>query len=130
MMAGSGEGAVRAADALLRANGGRAVLLRMPAAATAGDAGEELGLATPQFQDAELMPAVFRKLSSTATLLVSARAVQTAMGALDVSSDEVLFNEAAGVVIDGVIYAIERVVAEGACGATVQYSLTLRAPLA
>ena len=124
------EGAERAADALLRTNGGRAVLLRLPVAATAGDAAEELGLATPEFQDAEIAPAVFRKLGSSATLLVSANAVEALVGSLAFDSADVLFAGAAGVVIDGVIYGIEQVVAEQAFGAVVQYALTLRAPLA
>ena len=53
--------AQRAADALLRCAGGRAVLLRMPAPANAGDATEQLGLAAPEFQDVELAPVVFRR---------------------------------------------------------------------
>src|SRR5258708_35267924 len=53
--------AVRAADVLLRCAGGRSVLLRMPANASAGDTTEQLGLAIPEFQDVELAPVVFRK---------------------------------------------------------------------
>lgn len=126
----NGDGAGRAADALLRANGGRAVLLRLPAAATAGSAAEELGLATPAFQDAEIAPAAFRRLGSTATLLVSASAVKELVGSLAFDSADVLFAGAAGVVVDGVIYGIERVVAEQAFGTVVRYALTLRAPVA
>ncbi len=51
----------RAADVLLQCAGGRSVLLRMPAPATAGDIGEQLGLAVPSFQDVELSPVVFRR---------------------------------------------------------------------
>src|ERR1700679_2426881 len=73
----------RAADVLLRCAGGRSVLLRMPAPATAGDTTEQLGLAVPTFQDVELAPVVFRKARATAAdgkaarseLMVSASAV-------------------------------------------------------
>ena len=37
------------------------VLLRVPAPAVAGDVTEQLGLATPEFQDVELAPVVFRR---------------------------------------------------------------------
>src|SRR5665213_1558946 len=52
--------AVRAADVLLRCAGGRAVMLRMPAPASAADVAEQLGLAGPEFQDVELAPVAFR----------------------------------------------------------------------
>ena len=55
LLSGSGA-AVRTADVLLRGIGGRSVMLRMPALASAGDVAEQLGLATPEFQDVELAP--------------------------------------------------------------------------
>jgi hypothetical protein len=119
---------VRSADALLRANGGRAVWLRMPAPAAAGNAAEELGLATPLFQDAELSPVVFRKLESTTALLVSASVVKTLVGSLKFDSAEVLLETAAGVVIDCVLYAIVTSVASVWDGEPYSYCLTLRAP--
>jgi hypothetical protein len=124
----AGEGALRLADAALRTNGGRSVLLRMPAPATAGDASEELGLATPQFQDVELAPVVFRKAGSTTTLLVSASAVKAAVGSLAFDAATVLFQDAVGVLIDGVLYAVESAIAEQAQGTPYCYVLTLRAP--
>ena len=120
---------VRAADVLLRANGGRSVLLRMPAPAIAGAQGEELGLATPEFQDAELAPVVFRKAESTATLLVSASAVKGIVGSLEFDSADVLFETAVGVVVDGVVFVIETCVASQAVGEVYCYCLTLRAPV-
>ena len=88
------DAAVRAADALLRATGGRAVMLRMPAPAVAGNDGEQLGLATPQFQDIELAPVAFRKAESTSTLLVSGSAVKAVVGSLKFNSAELLFEDA------------------------------------
>jgi len=120
---------VRAADILLRGSGGRSVLLRMPAPAVAGAQGEELGLATPGFLDTVLSPAVFRKAESTATLLVSASAVQGIVGSLEFASADVLFETAAGVVVDGMVFVIEKCLASPAAGEVSYYCLTLRAPV-
>jgi hypothetical protein len=119
---------VRAADALLRANGGRAVMLRMPAPAVAGNDGEQLGLVTPQFQDIELAPTMLRKAGSTSTLLVSGSAVKAVTGSLQFNAAEVLFETAVGVVIDGVVYTILSSTAATSDGKTYVYSLELRAP--
>src|SRR5579875_3080283 len=100
------DGAVRAADTVLRANGGRAVMLRLPAPAVANDDGEQLGLATPQFQDVELAPVAFRKLETTTVLLVSGSAVRSIVGSLKFNSAEVLFETAVGVMVDCVLYTI------------------------
>ena len=120
---------VRAADVLLRVNGGRSVLLRMPAPAVPGAQGEELGLATPEFQDAVLAPVVFRKAESTAVLLVSASVVAGVVGSLTFDSAEVLFETAAGVVVDGVLFVIENCVTSAVGGEAYCYCLTLRAPV-
>ncbi len=55
------DAARRAAESLLRSTGGRAVSLRIPAPAATGGVDEQIGLGTPEFQDAELSPVVFRK---------------------------------------------------------------------
>jgi hypothetical protein len=122
------DAAVRAADSLLRANGGRAVLLRLPAPAVANDDGEQLGLATPLFQDVQLAPAAFRQSAKTSTLLLSGSAVKAVVGSLQFNSVEVLFETAAGVVVDGVLYTIISSTAATADGATYVYSLELLAP--
>ncbi len=122
------DAAVRAADAVLRANGGRAALLRMPAPAVANNDGEQLGLAMPQFQDVELAPVVLRKAESTKTLLVSGSAVTALLGSLEFNSALVLFETALGVVIDGLLYTIMSSTAATSDGATYVYSLELRAP--
>src|SRR3984885_45974 len=109
--------AVRAADALLRCAGGRSVLLRMPAQATAGDVTEELGLAVPEFQDVELAPVVFRKARAPGAdgkaaqweLMVSATAVNAIVGSLGYSAASVLFETAFGVLADGVLMEVESV---------------------
>jgi hypothetical protein len=100
----------------------------MPAPAVAGSDAEQLGLATPEFQDAELSPAVFRKAESTTTLLVSASAVRAMVCSLKFDSADVLFETAAGVLIDEVLYAIAASEASVWDGEPYSYCLTLRAP--
>lgn len=104
------------------------MLLRMPAPAVAGNAGEQLGLATPLFQDVPLAPVVLRDAESTKTLLVSGSAVKAIVGTLQFNSADVLFETAFGVVMDGVLYTILSNTAATSDGATYVYSLELRAP--
>jgi hypothetical protein len=138
-----GSAAVRAADVLLRCAGGRSVMLRVPANASAGDTTEQLGLAVPEFQDVELGPVVFRKGRQAASaltvavdkatkweLMVSATAVQKVVGSLGYSAAGVLFATAYGVLIDGVLMEVISATESEAFGAPYVYRLVLRAPLA
>jgi hypothetical protein len=136
----------RAADVLLRALGGRTVTLRMPAPAIPADPTEQLGLATPAFQDIPLAPAVYRKARATiassgikSELLVSATAVQQIVGSLAYASASVLFANAAGILAgpesddagtDSPLLEIVSASAEEAFGQPYVYRLILRAPLA
>ena len=120
---------LRIADAALRTNGGRCVLLRLPSPAVSGDDSEQLGLATPQFQDVPVEPATFRKTEgATSVLLVSASAIKALVTTLAFNSVEVLFATAAGVVIDAVLYNIVAFNTSQATGEPFCYSLNLRAP--
>ena len=138
----SGAAAVRAADVLLRCAGGRSVLLRMPANASAGDTTEQLGLAVPEFQDVELAPVVFRKARQAASaltvavdkatrweLMVSATAVQKVVGSLGYSAASVLFATAFGVLIDGVLMEVVSATESEVFGVPYVYRLVLQAPL-
>lgn len=130
--------ATRAADALLRGVGGRSVLLRVPATASANDVNEQLGLAVPEFQDVELAPAAFRSARATVAegkaakweLLVSATTVQALLGSLGYGAAEAMFGAAFGVLIDGVLMTVESATAAEADGAAYLFRLVLRAPLA
>lgn len=130
--------ASRTADVLLRTTAGRAVLLRMPATASANDVTEQLGLATPQFQDMELAPVVFRSMRATVAegkaarweMLVSASAVETLVGSLGYGAAESLFGAAFGILVDGVLMTVESTTAAEVRGAAYLYRLVLRAPLA
>jgi hypothetical protein len=128
-------------DALLRGVGGRTVLLHLPAPAIPGDPGEQLGLATPQFQDVALSPALFRRVrAKTGTadkpdedsyeLMVSASAVERAAGTLGFNAGELLFAQADGVLIDGALYGITWVATAEAFGSPYLYRLGLRGTIA
>jgi hypothetical protein len=147
-MANGSAVAVRAADTLLRGVGGRKVLLRIPAPAIAGDDGEQLGVATPGFQDLALWPVVFRRVRATMTpatalevgatagkatqfeLLVSATVVRGLVGSLGYASAAVLFQEAFGVLVDAALLEVESATWSEVDGTPYLYRLLLREPLA
>ena len=120
-------GAGRMADALLRGVGGRTVLLHMPAPAVAGDDGEQVGIAIPEFRDLPLGPVVFRLVGDLGELLVSASAVEKLVGSLEFGSAGLLFATAAGVLVDGLLYLVTSVVSAGAFGAVYLYRVKVRA---
>ncbi len=119
----------RLADAVLHACGGKAVRLRLAAPAAGGDDAEQLGLATPGFQDVVLSPAVLRRNASTKQLLIAASAVLSVVGTLGYDSADVLFTTAVGVMLGDDLYDIESCVAMTAQGATYAYLLTLQPPV-
>ncbi len=128
----------RTADVLLQSAGGRTVLLRIPAPATAGDTAEQLGLAVPEFQDVELTPVVFRKARSSGSagkaakreLMISATAVDVLVGSMGYAAASVLFETAFGVLVDGVLMEIESATESEVSGSVYVYRLLLRIPLA
>ncbi len=124
--------AVRTADALLRATGGRVVLLRLPAPAVPSDPTEQLGLATPEFQDVELGPVALYEQGTNETreLLVSASAVSGIVGSLGYSAANVLFAVAYGVLVDGVLMEVVSAAESEVGGAPYVYRLMLKAPAA
>ena len=130
--------AARTADVLLRTMGGRSVMLRMPAQAVPADVTEQLGIATPMFQDLPLTPVAYRKARATVSegkaakweLLVSATVVESLVGSLAYASASVLFAEAYGVLSDDELLEIESATEEQAFGQPYVYRLVLIAPLA
>jgi len=105
-------------------------MLRMPAPASAGDVGEQLGLAVPEFQDVELAPVVLLRGKGTQReLLVSAAAVNALVGSMGYSAGSVLFADAFGVLLDGVLMAVESVAESELSGSPYVYRLTLRGPV-
>ena len=131
--------AQRTTDTLLRSLGGRTVLLRISSPAVAGDIGEQLGLAAPQFQEIALMPAVLRRVRATIArgastkvaeyeLLVSATAVEKTVSSLAFDSVAVLFAQASGIVVDGMLLEIVSFAPAEAFGAAYLYRLALNGP--
>ena len=135
-MSGAGAG-VRMADALLRTLGGRTVLLHIPTPAIEGDAGEQVGLGVPMFQDVELGPVVFRRVlvgrgdetvAAKSELLVSASAVERIVGSLAFDSAAVLFQNVAGVLVDADLLRVVSVTSAEAFGEVYLYRLGLIGP--
>ena len=135
------DSAARATDILLRAMGGRSVLMRMPALAVPDDPPEQLGLATPEFQDIPLAPAVYRKARATlaegkaakSELLVSVYTIERVVGSLAYASAGVLFANAVGILTGPDSTELLEIVSastEEAHGQPYVYRLLLRAPQA
>lgn len=123
----------RAADALC-SSGARSVMLRVPAPAIPGDSAEQLGLATPQFQDFQLSPVVFRNSVAQAAedkarrrdLIVSASSVESLTGSAELASADALFASAFGVLIDDALLTITAATELEAGGVVYAYRLSLR----
>jgi hypothetical protein len=127
------DGALRAADALLRALGGCQVMLRMPGAAAASVDGEQLGLSQPTFVDLPLGPAIIRDARLVMTtapakfeLLLSASAVQSQVSARGLGSADVLFAMATGFLIGGEFFLIESTSFTESMGNACLYRVLLR----
>jgi hypothetical protein len=129
--------AARVTDVLLRAMGGRTVMLRMPAPAVPTDVTEQLGIATPTFQDIPLGPVFYRKARATVAegkaakweMLVSATVVESLVGSLTYASASVLFAAAYSVLSDDELFEIESATQEQVFGQPYVYRLVLHAPL-
>jgi hypothetical protein len=121
-------GAMRTAVTALRNSGGCIATLRMPGLASSGDATEELGLATPQFQDLLLGAVAFSKSDSNTKLTVAAASILALTESFAFDSADVLFTTAAGVVIDDELFLIADIAAACANGKPYSYTLTLQHP--
>lgn len=123
-----GVNAVRLADTALRNHCGFLALLRLPGVAASGDA-DQLGLAIPQYQDAPLGPAVWRKVGIDTALLVSASGMSALAGTTDFGSAEAMLESAVGVVVEGILYTISRSEPIVVGGQPCAYRLTVLAPV-
>lgn len=133
----AGDAARRAAESLLRSTGGEAVYLRVPTPASAGSVNEQIGLATPEFQDAELSPVVVRRARPQTgkdgirwELLVSAISVSGILGSTGVTDASALFAGAFGVLVGGSLMEIEGMSSSDLDGSPYVYRVVLRAPAA
>jgi hypothetical protein len=125
----------------------RCCAARTPAPAVPGSTGEQVGLATPEFQDALLGPVAFRKIRAQIVwakasgsksdgdkatryeLLVSAAAVERLVGSLAYESASVLFRNALGVLVGETLLQVDSCTGVEVSGGVILYRLLLRAPL-
>ena len=124
-----GVNAVRLAETALASRGSMTVLLRLQGLASSGTDAEQLGLVgAAVFQDVPVGPAVWRKVGQEKTLLLGETAVAALAGSWGYVSAQKMFEAAAGVVVEGVMYTIAAsaaiVAGDGPCG----YRLTVVAP--
>ena len=124
-----GDGALRAAETVLRGAGGRSVLVRVPQPGAANDVTEQLGLAVATFDDVEIAPCVLRLLSTSGEmrqeLQVAARAAATAAGGTDPALVLAWFAGAAGVMVDGELLRVLNVSYRDLAGVPYVYRLEL-----
>jgi len=128
--------AQRAADALLRSLGGFSVGLQIPSPVASGDAAQ-LGITPQSYQSLPLSPALFRRVRTPMEegvpekfeLAVSASAIEAQVGALQLTSADALFAQAAGITVNGKLFLIEAVTAPQAYGQAYLYRLQLREAL-
>jgi hypothetical protein len=118
----------RFASTCLWTNGGFDVVLQLPGLAVSGSDAEQMGLATPQFQDVPVGPAVWRKVGANRALLLGSAGVAALMGSQGFASAESLFETAVGVVVAGVFYLITDCEPLLAAGEPCAYRLAVQAP--
>jgi len=124
----------RFATALLRANGGTTASLQMPPLTGDSTDAAQLGLNAPNFQLLPLSPVAFRRARITLQegeqqkyeLLISAEAVAAQVSQLELTSADLLFSMAAGVVVAGKLFLIEATYVSESQGEVYLYRLLLR----
>lgn len=126
-----GAGMRRAADALLRALGGEAVTLVLPATAMATDAAGPLGLVDPGVQEVLISPVVTRELPAgnigprrRVEFTLPASAIANQLPALGMGSGADLFNAVIGLTYNGEMFHVEKVVPESFGGTICFYVVT------
>jgi hypothetical protein len=111
-------------------------MLRLPTPGAGGDPSEQLGLVSPEFNDLELSPAVFRRAdtggssgaAATWELLVSAISVGAIVDATGSESADEVFATAFGVLVGETLMGIEAVSSSDMDGVPYVYRLKLRPP--
>jgi|SRR6266498_1500910 len=126
-----GSALVRAADALLKALGRDGVRLVLPATATAGDAGGQLGLVDPGIQEVSISPVVTRELTTgnlgprrRIEFTLPASAIANELPSLGMGSGEDLFKSLIGLIYGSELFHVESVVPESFAGTVCFYVVT------
>ena len=118
-----GAGVTRRAAAMVAALGGGAVTLRTPAPPLPNDDGEQLGLATPLFEDMALCPVVWRTRGKVKELRVPGAVLEAALGLIGVEAVRESLESVATVTAGAESFAIETVDALEAFGQAYLYRL-------
>jgi hypothetical protein len=124
----SGVAAVRAAEAMLQTLGGTEVILLFAAAGLPVDRSAELGLLDPGVEQVPISPVIVRELATENSgprrrieLLAGRSAMAEQVSQRNVSSAEVLFETALGVVYDAEVFHIEGFTVERFAGVSYLY---------
>ena len=123
-----GVNALCVANTALRNACSSPAFLRLTGVPASGDA-DQLGLGFPQYQDAPLGSAVWRKMGVDTALLVSATGLTALAGTGDFASVEAMLAAAPGVVVEGVLYTISNSEPIVAGGQPLAYRLTVAGPV-
>jgi hypothetical protein len=124
----SGVAVMRAANAMLRALGGKEISLLFALPGMADDPAAQLGLVDPGVEEVRLSPVVTRNLATANTgprrrveFLVPASAVTPELSARSGGSGQSFFDMALGVVYDAALFHIEGVATEYFAGTAYLY---------
>jgi hypothetical protein len=119
----SGAAVLRAASAMLKALGGDEVALLLPATATPGDVGGQLGLVDPGVQAVMIRPVMARALETDnlrprrrIEFTLPAAAVTAQLSQLGFGTTDALFDAALGLMYGTALFHIERVTPESFAG--------------
>jgi len=126
-----GAGLLRAADAMLKALGGEAVSLLLPATALAGDAGGQLGLVDPGVQEIVISPVVLREMTTGSLgprrrieFTLPASAIVNQLPELGMATGDDLFKAVLGLTYGNDLFHVESVVPESYGGTVCFYVVT------
>jgi hypothetical protein len=126
-----GAALARTAHALLKALGGEAISLLLPATAMASDAAGQLGLVDPGVQEVLIAPVVMRELTTgnlgprrRVEFTLPASAIFDQLPGLGMGSAEDLFRVVLGLNYGSDLFHIETVVPESFAGTVCLYVVT------
>ena len=121
-------GARRAADALVGQLAAETITLRFPSPPIAGSIGEQLGLPSPEFHDLPVTPAVVRLQANRTVVLISATALETALGLSGEQDVMDALNAASFVEIGDRLFTLQATERRTVHGRAYLYRLLLRDP--
>ncbi|SEB87390.1 hypothetical protein [Terriglobus roseus] len=128
MLSDLGKAARRGTDAMVRCVGASTAILRMPAPPVAGDAGEELGLRSPEFQRLILTPVAVQPKGNGIEVLAPAAALETLLGISGAGAIAMAMRSVATVLLGDEAYVLMATHAVVSMGQVCLYRLVLQMP--